>query len=138
MLSHTSIHKWGPISWVLASKAGSPQIVTGEKNDFGYVPVSEASFYGLEDAWVDVQRPPCDVLGWFSGPLAPPKTCIPYSTSIKNQDFKDFASKTPLGKTFEASWSSWKRLGSLSRSPLGAPLATLTGGPVRQIRFFAP
>ena len=72
-MSRLSLCIWGPISRVLASKAGSPQIVTGEKNDFGSVPVSEVSFHSLEDAWVDVQRPPCDVLGWFSGPLAPPK-----------------------------------------------------------------
>ena len=130
------IYNCGPIFTVQGSKVRSPQIVPGEKNGFGSVPVSEVSFFCLRDAQIEVWRPSREVLGWFSGAPRPLKTWIPCSTSVKNQDFKVFACKTILEGTFEASWSSWKRLWSLLGSYFGALLATLTGVPVSNIWFF--
>ena len=99
------------------------------------MPVSEVSFHRLDDSPIDVQRSVLIVFGWLWGPLGASKTWIPFSTSVKNQVFRVFASKTPLGRTFEAFWSGWRRLQRLSRRPLGGSLATLTGVPVSKIRF---
>ena len=130
------LYNRGPISRVQGSKARSPQIVHGEKNDFRGVPVSEVSFHRLEASPFVVGRSVLIVFEWLWGPLGLSKTWIPLSTSVKNQVFGVFASKTPLGRAFDAFWSGWMRLQSLSRRPFGGPLATLTGVPVRQIRFF--
>ena len=74
--------------------------------------------------------------GWLKGFLGCSKTWIPFSTSVKNQVFKVFGSKTPLGRTFEAFWSGWRRIRSLSQRSFRGPLATLTGVPVSKICFF--
>ena len=75
------------------------------------------------------------VLGWLKASFGHPKTWIPFNTSVKNQAFKVFASKTPLGRTFETFWSGWSRLGKPFRKAFGGALGTLTGVPVSKIRL---
>ena len=106
---YISIYNQGPFSRVQGSKARSPQIVPGEKNDFCGVPVSEVSFHRLEASPFVVGRSVLIVFEWLWGPLGPSKTWIPLSTSVKNQVFGVFASKTPLGRAFDAFWSGWRR-----------------------------
>ena len=58
------IYIWGPISPVQGSKAGTPQIGPGDKNDFLRVPVSELFFNGLQEFPETLQR---RFLACFSG-----------------------------------------------------------------------
>ena len=92
---------WSQVSG-LRWKTEIPGGAFSAKDDFLSVPVSGVCFHPLEDSPVDVQRPFLKVLGWLQELLDPPKTWIPFSTSVKNEDFQVFASETPVGGTFGA------------------------------------
>ena len=129
------MYNCGPLSRVQASKAGSPRRASGAKNDFWGVPVSEVSAHRPEDSPDGVQRQFLLVLGCLKASFGHPKTWIPFNTSVKNQAFKVFSSKTPLGRTFATFWSGWSCLWRAFRKPFGGPLATLMGDPVSKIRL---
>ena len=75
------------------------------------------------------------VLGRSGRSSGLPKTFIPYSTSLKNNDFKVSYFADHLGGAFGAFWSGWRRLGDLLWKPFVSPLSTLIGVHSQKIRF---
>ena len=81
----------------------SPRVCSADNDVLGVL-VSETCFHCLEDSPESVQRTFLMVFGWLWDLLGSAKTWIPVDTSDKNQLFKLFVSKTPLGSIFKAFW----------------------------------
>ena len=83
------IYNCGPLSWVQASKAGSPRGATGAKNDFWGVPVSEPSFPCLQAFPERVLRAFLCVFGRLWELLGTCKTFDSVQYILKKSSFQD-------------------------------------------------